>query len=35
VKQDYAEALRWYQKAAEQGDADAKQMIENLTRKRS
>jgi hypothetical protein len=23
VKQDYAEALRWYRKAADQGDADA------------
>ena len=23
MKQDYAEALRWYRKAADQGDADA------------
>ena len=27
VKQDHAEAVRWYRKAAEQGDADAQCML--------
>jgi TPR repeat protein len=30
VEQDSAEAVRWYKKAAEQGDADAQNKVDEL-----
>jgi hypothetical protein len=30
VKQDYAEAIKWFQKAADQGDADALALLQKL-----
>ena len=33
VEQDYAEAVKWWQMAVEQGDEDAKQLEEECVRK--
>ena len=33
VRQDYAEAVKWYRKAAEQGDADAQNSLGVMYRK--
>jgi uncharacterized protein len=32
VSQDYVQAVAWYRKAAEQGDENARQALENLLR---
>ena len=35
VAKDYKEAVKWYTKAPEQGDADAKQALETIRNLRS
>jgi len=30
VEQDYAEAIKWYRKAADMGDIDAKEKLQEL-----
>jgi hypothetical protein len=33
VPQNYAEAVRWYRKAANQGDAEAQRALDHMDRK--